>query len=217
MIVTAQKPLSAIIDRLKSHARIFVVGCGECSATCKTGGKEQVEALCQELIKAGKTVVGSCIPDAPCIAAKTKSEFAKNMPALRQAQAMVVLACGLGAQSVKDNDRMGLDVIPGCDTLAGAVMDAQGNLTEKCSMCGECVLDVTFGVCPVTLCPKGLLNGPCGGMNKGKCEVNAERDCAWVLIFKEAEKRKAVEALKRINGPKNFKKAVKPRTVTMVK
>jgi hypothetical protein len=97
------------------------------------------------------------------------------------------------------------------------VMDAQGNFFERCSACGECVLDITGGICPITLCPKGLLNGPCGGMDKGKCEVDKEKDCAWVLIYKELEKRKKLAELKKIQPPKDFKKATKPHKLIMVK
>jgi hypothetical protein len=89
-------------------------------------------------------------------------------------------------------------------------VDAQGNFYEKCSLCAECVLDVTGGICPITLCAKGLLNGPCGGMDKGKCEVDKEKDCAWVLIYKELEKRKKLARFREIQGPKDFKKAGKP-------
>ncbi|MFA5356771.1 MAG: methylenetetrahydrofolate reductase C-terminal domain-containing protein [Candidatus Omnitrophota bacterium] len=217
MIITEQKPFQEIIDSLKGHTRIFLVGCGECATTCKTGGIEELAKMKAELEAHGKTVVGTCIPSAPCIAAQTKTELAKNMKFLREAQAVLVLACGLGVQSVKDNDRLGLIVLPGCNTLFGAVVDGQGNFLEKCSMCGECVLDFTGGICPVTLCPKGLLNGPCGGMDKGKCEVDKDKDCAWVLIYKEAEKRNKLDGLKKARKPRDFKKSTKPRKLVMVK
>ena len=84
-------------------------------------------------------------------------------------------------------------------------------------MCGECVLDVTAGICPVTLCPKGLMNGPCGGMNKGKCEVDKEKDCAWVLIYKELEKNNKLASLREIRGPKDFKKSGKPHKLVVSK
>jgi len=96
-------------------------------------------------------------------------------------------------------------------------VDAKGDFYEKCSLCGECVLSVTGGICPITLCAKGLLNGPCGGMNKGKCEVDKDRDCAWVLIYKELEKNKKLEALKEIRSPKDFKKSGKPHKLLMTK
>jgi ferredoxin len=217
MIITEQKPIAEIIDALKGYNKIFLVGCGECATTCKTGGEEELVEMKQELEKNGKTVLGSCIPSAPCVAAQIKTEVAKNMPALRQAEAILVLSCGLGVQSVKDNDRMGKAVLPACNTLCGAVVDAQGNFYEKCSMCGECVLDLTVGICPITLCPKGLLNGPCGGMDKGKCEVDKERDCAWVLIYKELEKQGKTAQLKVAQPPKDFKKMLKPHKIIAVK
>jgi len=217
MIITEQKPFAEIIDSLKDYAKIFLVGCGECATTCKTGGKDELLKMQQELEKQGKTIVGTCIPDAPCIASQIKTELAKNMPALRQAEAILILACGLGVQSVRDNDRLGLVVSPACNTLFGAIMDSQGNFYEKCSLCGECVLDETGGICPITLCAKGLLNGPCGGMDKGKCEVDKDRDCAWVLIYKELEKRKKLDELKKIKPTKDFKKTTKPHKLIITK
>jgi len=217
MIITEKKPLEEILETLKDYKKIFLVGCGECSTTCKTGGTAELECMKQELEKQGKTVLGSAVPDAPCVASKLKTELAKNMKVLRETEAVLVLSCGLGVQSVKDNDRLGLAILPGCNTLCGAVMDAQGNFYEKCSMCGDCILGVTASVCPVTLCPKGLLNGPCGGMNKGKCEVDKERDCAWVLIYKELEKKNKLGDFKKIQPPKDYKKALKPRKRIMEK
>jgi len=194
-----------------------LVGCGECATTCKTGGEPELIKMKQELEKQGKTVLGICIPSAPCVASQTKTEFAKNMKALKGAEAILVLACGLGVQSVKDNDRIGLAVLPACNTLFGAIMDSQGNFYEKCSMCGECVLEVTGGICPLTLCPKGLLNGPCGGVDRGKCEVDKDKDCAWVLIYKELEKRGKLKNLKEIQKAKDFKKTTKPHKLVMTK
>lgn len=217
MIITEQKPLNEIIESLKGYTKIFLVGCGECAATCKTGGEPELLKMKEELEKQGKAVVGLCMPNAPCVAAQVKTELAKNMKALREAEAVVVLACGLGIQSVKDNDRLGLAIIPACNTLFGAVMDAQGNFYEKCSMCAECVLAETGGICPITLCPKGLLNGPCGGMDKGRCEVDKDKDCAWVLIYKELEKKKKLADFRKIKGPKDFKKVTKPHKLLMVK
>jgi len=217
MIITEPKPFPSIIDSLKSYAKIFLVGCGECATTCKTGGEPEILKMKQDLEAQGKTVVGFCIPSAPCVAAKLKSELAKNLPALRQAEAVLVLSCGLGVQSFKDNDRLNLAVFPACNTIFGAVMDAKGDFYEKCSLCGECVLDLTGGICPVTLCAKGLLNGPCGGMNKGKCEVDKDRDCAWVLIYKELEKKNKLASLKEIRAPKDFKKSAKPHKLILVK
>jgi len=217
MIITEQKPLQEILESLKEYRKIFLVGCGECATTCKTGGKDELLKMQQELEKHGKSVLGTCIPDAPCLASQIKTELAKNMQALKEAEAILVLACGLGVQSGKDNDKIGLAVLPACNTLFGAVMDAQGNFYEKCSLCGECVLDITGGICPITLCPKGLLNGPCGGVDRGKCEVDKDKDCAWVLIYKELEKKKKLHTLKEIQKPKDFKKMTRPHKLIIAK
>ncbi len=217
MIITEQKPIQDIIDSLQGYAKIFLIGCGECATTCKTGGEPELLKMKQNLKAAGKIVTGSCIPSAPCIAAKLKTELAKKMKTLRESDAVLILACGLGVQSFKDNDRLSLAVLPACNTMFGAVMDARGNFYEKCSMCGECILDITGGICPVTLCPKGLLNGPCGGTEKGKCEVDKDKDCAWVLIYKELEKKNKLESLREIRGPKDFKKSGKPHKLIVNK
>lgn len=215
MIITETKPVAEIIDSLKGYQKVFLVGCGECATTCKTGGEPELLRMKAALEAAGKAVLGMCIPGAPCVAAQIKSELAKNMPSLRQAEAILVLSCGLGVQSVKENDRLSHAVLPACNTLFGATMDSQGNFYEKCSMCADCVLDLTGGICPITLCPKGLLNGPCGGMDKGKCEVDKDTDCAWVLIYNELEKKNKLENMRQVRSPKDFKKQTKPHKLTM--
>ena len=210
MIISRLKPLDELLLSLKEYNKIFLIGCGECATSCKSGGEEEIFKMKEDLKVAGKTITGSCIPSAPCVAAKLKGELAKNLKALRECEAVLVLACGLGVQSFKDNDRLDLAVLPATDTLFGAVMDAQGNFFEKCSMCAECVLDLTAGICPITLCPKSLLNGPCGGVNQGKCEIDDQKDCAWVLIYRELDKKKKLALLKEIRKPKDFNKSVRP-------
>ena len=217
MIITEQKPIQEIIDSLKGYNKVFLIGCGECATTCKTGGEAEIAQMKKALEGSGKVVTGFAIPQAPCIASQVKTELAKNMKALRDSQAILVLACGLGVQSIKVNDRIGLAVLPACDTQFLGIVDAKGDLYERCSACGECVLGVTAGICPVTLCPKGLLNGPCGGVDKGKCEVDKDKDCAWVLIYQELEKQKHLQEFKKIKAPKDFKKTISPQSKILVK
>jgi hypothetical protein len=213
MIVTQKKPLEEVINSLKGKEKVFLIGCGECSTTCQTGGEKEVLEMKQHLESQGKKVTGWVIPNAPCIAAQVKTAFAKNIPALKDSQAILVLSCGLGAQSVKENERFGLAVVPALNSMFGTLVDAKGNFYEACSNCGECVLSQTGCICPITRCPKGLLNGPCGGVIKGKCEVDRNRDCAWVLIYQELEKRKELEKMKLISKPKDYGKTVKPQKV----
>jgi ferredoxin len=217
MIITEQKPLTEILDSLKAYKKVFLIGCGECATVCKTGGETEIAEMKKTLEESGKVITGFVIPQAPCIAAQIKIELAKNTKALRETEAILILACGLGVQSVKANDRLGLMVLPACDTEFLGVVDAEGNLYEKCSACGECVLGVTAGICPITLCAKGLLNGPCGGMDKGKCEVDKDKDCAWVLIYKELDKQKKLVEFRKIKTPKDFKKATRPQSKILAK
>ncbi|MFC1704206.1 methylenetetrahydrofolate reductase C-terminal domain-containing protein [Candidatus Omnitrophota bacterium] len=212
MIITKQKNFEDIVANLKDSKKIFIVGCGECSATCKTGGETEVLEVKKKLEQNGKEVTGYAIPDAPCVAAQMKTALAKNTKALKETDAVVVMACGLGAQSVKANDRRELWIVPGCDTLFAGATDSAGAFQELCSACAECILDVTGCICPVTRCPKGLLNGPCGGMDKGKCEVDKDRDCVWVLIYNDLKKRGKLDMFSQIQSPKNYAKTVKPRT-----
>jgi ferredoxin len=211
MIVTEQKDFKEILAALKDYKKIFLVGCGECATYCKTGGKEELRIMQEKLEREGKTVMGSIVPGAPCVAAQVKTELAKKMSQLRQVQAILVLACGLGVQTVKENNRLGTLVFTACNSLFGATLDSSGNFHEKCSLCSECVLNLTCGSCPVTLCPKAILNGPCSGVNKGKCEVDKDLDCVWITIYQESAKNGKLDALREIQKPKDFKKLAKPR------
>lgn len=210
MIITKQKDIKEILNYVKDE-KVFIVGCGECADTCHTGGEKDVLKMKEELEKADKKVTGWVVPKAPCITAQAKVELAKNTKAIKEADSILVLACGLGVQTVKENERFGKDVHVGCDTLFMGGIDNEGQFTELCSACGECILELTGGICPVTRCAKGLLNGPCGGQNKGKCEADKTRDCAWVLIYNRLKDKSALDLLKAANKPKDYSKMTKPR------
>ena len=217
MIITKQKDINEILKYLEGENNIFLIGCGECSTTCKTGGEEDVKKIRDILEKAGKTITGFCVPEAPCIAAKVKLELAKNRKTIESSDAILVLACGLGIQSVKDNLRSSKKIHVGCDTLFMGAIDAHGLFLERCSACGDCVLELTSMICPITRCPKSLLNGPCGGQDKGKCEVakDKDKDCAWVLIYNELKKEGRLDLLKKIKPSKDYSKSTKPRQISV--
>ncbi len=215
MIITQQKPLQELLKYLKKAEKIFLIGCGECSTTCKTGGEEQVLGLKSALEKAGHFITGWAVPDAPCIAAQVRMIFAKKLKEIREADSIMVLSCGLGAQSVKENDRFAKPVHIACDTLFMGAINKEGAFREKCSACGECVLDMTGGICPITLCAKGILNGPCGGSNKGKCETDRDMDCAWALIYNELKKEDRLDLMRAFQPPKDHSKTNKPRRLTL--
>jgi len=215
MIITKQKEFREILKHLEGQGKIFLVGCGECSTTCKTGGEAEVIAIKEALEKAGKTITGYSIPSAPCVAAQVKLALAKNKKTIDTSDAILVLACGLGIQSVKDNLRGDKPIHIACDTLFMGAVDAGGTFLEKCSACGDCVLEKTGMICPVTRCPKSLLNGPCGGQDKGKCEVDKTRDCAWILIYNELKKHGKLGLLREIKPPKDHSKLSKPRQLKL--
>jgi len=211
MVITKQKEFKEILKYIADEKKIFLIGCGECSTTCKTGGEKDVLKIKELLEKEGKIITGWCIPEAPCIAAKLKLELAKNRKTIEASDAVVVFACGLGIQSLKENLRVDKPIHVGCDTLFMGEIDAKGTFLERCSACGDCVLELTGLICPVTRCAKSLLNGPCGGQNKGKCEVDKDRDCAWILIYNELKKSNKLDLLKERRPPKDHSKSSKPR------
>ena len=216
MIVTKKKPIEEILKALGDASRIFIIGCGDCATTCESGGEKEILKMKALLESSGKTVTGWAMPDSPCIASQTKLHFAKNKKAVDDSDAFLVLACGLGAQSVLENDRNKKPVYIGCDTAFSSILDASGRgFFERCAMCGECVLNITGGICPVARCAKSLLNGPCGGSNKGKCEVDKNNDCAWILIYNRLKELNKLDGLKNIKPAKDHSKAIRPRQVVL--
>ena len=211
MIITQQKPFEEIKSNLKPGEKIFIIGCGECSTTCKTGGEPEVLEMKAKLEAEGFTVTGYIVPQAPCIASQVKVAFSKNRNKISKSDSILILACGLGVQSVLENIREEKDFHVGCDTIFMGIVDNSGRgFWEYCSACGECILEYTGGICPITRCSKGLLNGPCGGMDKGKCEVDKERDCAWVLIYERLKKKGKLHLIERMFPPKDYSRHTKP-------
>ena len=215
MIITRQKEFKEILKSLEGRQRIFIVGCGECSATCKTGGEDDVKKVKIALEREGKTVTGYSIPSAPCVAAKIKMELVKSRKAIESSDAVLVFACGLGIQSVKENMRTERPIHVGCDTLFMGQVDSKNAFLERCAACGECVLELTGLICPITRCPKALLNGPCGGQDKGKCEVDKDKDCAWILIYNELKRQDKLHLLKQTKPPQDHSKSARPRNLSL--
>ncbi len=216
MIIQKQKPFEDILEALQDDKSIFIVGCSECATTCKTGGEEEVAAMKAKLEAQGKTVTGTAVFDTACLAGEVRKRGEEFEEALAAADSALILACGNGAQTV--GDHLDIRVHPGCDSLFIGEVVHLGKYQEKCSACGECILEYTEGICPVTRCAKGLLNGPCGGYTKdGKCEVDPDRDCAWVLIYNRLKERGRLDKLRALRDPKPFSLASTPRSYTWPK
>ncbi|RLG72890.1 MAG: 5,10-methylenetetrahydrofolate reductase [Methanobacteriota archaeon] len=219
MHATIQKTIDEILDMLKGEDKVFVVGCGNCAAKCKSGGEPETKEMCRRLEERGKTVTGWAVSvGSLCVLSDTKKMLnSEHRAAVEMADSILVLACGQGVHTVID--ATGKIVHPGCNTIfGGETLGIGDNITinEYCSLCGECIAEFTGGLCPLTLCSKGLLNGPCGGAVDGKCEVDKERDCGWNLIYERLKQIGKLDNLYEYQEPKDYSKWSRPRRLNLV-
>ena len=214
MIITQQKPLDEIQRMLKPYKKIFVIGCGTCSTTCQTGGEDQVKEMVKKL--EDKKIVGTMVVESPCDARLLKKDANKHKEEIAEADAILCMSCGAGVQDIVDN--LGKVSIPCLDTKFIGKIERIGQFYERCRACGDCVLWDTGGICPIVRCPKGMLNGPCGGMFDGKCEVGGyKNDCAWVLIYDRLNKLGMLDLISDYKAPRdNSKLNVQPREIVWV-
>jgi len=210
--ITRAKPIEAVLGALEGTDRVFVAGCGTCATLCRTGGVEQVAAMRGALEGAGRLVTGTLVIPTACDTV-THACLEQNRQALEDAQVVLVMSCAFGVQTVAGY--CGRPVQPALDTLFFALETAPGHFAEVCMQCGECVLADTGGICPVTSCHKGLLNGPCGGTNGGKCEIDNTIDCAWTLIYNRLKEMGRLDRMRAYHEPKNFQAVPKPGKVVV--
>ncbi|MDH3998841.1 MAG: methylenetetrahydrofolate reductase C-terminal domain-containing protein [Desulfuromonadales bacterium] len=208
MIISELKPLEELQETLDSFQRLFLVGCAACATACKAGGEEEIFQLQEWITAQGKEVTGSVIIDEACHIMRSARDLRHHKAAVADAEALVVLACGSGIQSISSN--VDKRVVGGLNSKFLGNVRRFGQYEEMCSLCGECILNETAGICPVTTCAKGLLNGPCGGMEEGKCEVDSEIDCAWRLIYERLQKQKRQGVFARRVPPKKWGRKLKP-------
>jgi hypothetical protein len=210
MIITQKRDQKELMENIKKHKRFFLLGCSECATLCGTGGEPELNALKEELQKQGKEVTGTFVAKTGCQVLGTKVELKKSSKeALEKTDCILVMSCGAGTQSAVELFE-NKAVYPTNDSLFLGNMTRMQMFDERCSLCGECILDQTGGICPITACPKGLLNGPCGGTNEGKCEVSPDIDCAWVRIYNRMKKIDQLDDMKKPIKPKNWSAHRKP-------
>jgi ferredoxin len=209
--ITEQKPIEEIQNLLEQDRKVYIIGCGTCATLCHTGGVAEVLEMKKQLEEAGKEVVGWMVIPTACDDL-TGDALRENAEVIEKADAILVMACAFGSQTVASfAEPLSKPAYPALNTLFIGKEGAEfGVFSEVCQQCGECLLGYTGGICPVTVCAKGLLNGPCGGTNDGKCEEDPEKDCAWTLIYNRLEKLGRLDLMRRYYAPRNHQKVQRP-------
>ena len=210
--ITKQKPIEEIEQQLDGLGRVYIIGCGTCATMTKTGGTEEVLAMKEHLQELGKLVTGSIVIPTACDE-MTEVAVRENEGAIQNANCILVMSCALGVH--RAGSYINKPVIPALDTLFIGLEDSPGSFHEVCAQCGHCVLGWTAGICPITACHKHLLNGPCGGTNNGKCEVDKEKDCAWTLIYQRLKEQGRLDLMRKYQPIKNSQVVPRPR-VTII-
>jgi hypothetical protein len=203
MVVNVPKPDNELIDSLAEYKNLFIVACGGCPIGCDSGGMERVNELAALFGKNKKTVTGSTQIDFLCNKALVGTRLRYHLPRLKEADAVVVVSCGIGVQAT--GAMVDMPSLPANDTLSSQGMQGLWPSSERCAGCGTCYLAFTGGICPITSCSKHLLNGMCGGQQDGKCEVEEQRDCGWYLIYNRLKDIGKLDNLKKIPSLRDWR------------
>jgi len=204
MLYTQNKPVEEVLASLGKEKNILLLACNGCAEVCETGGQKALDEMNAELRNAGKNITGEILVDFLCNKILIASRLAQERDKLQEADSVLALTCGVGVQAVaKVVDKV---VHPGANTVSLGGLQGLWPSDERCEACGDCALDYTGGICPITSCAKQLLNGPCGGTNEGKCEVDPERDCGWYKIYKRLEKIGRLDNLEKLRSARDHSK-----------
>ncbi|MBI5643015.1 MAG: methylenetetrahydrofolate reductase C-terminal domain-containing protein, partial [Deltaproteobacteria bacterium] len=158
MIITRNKDIKTILAALEGKKTVYLFGCDSCAEQCQTGGRKELDEMARILKENGIEVLGSSLPEETCYRQLVLKDY-RTKEGLNKAEAVLVLACGAGVRTVADVAEETQPVLPALDSIFLATVERYGRFFEGCSLCGECVLIETGGICPHTECPKGLLNG----------------------------------------------------------
>lgn len=212
MIVAQRKPFEEIKELLKDYKKVLNVGCGTCVAVCLAGGEKEVDVLNAELDMARKLDDNPVEMGAFTVERQCDREYLEELDSVvEEYEAILSMACGAGIQFLAERYPH-KPVLPAVDTTFIGVNQDVGWYEERCRSCSSCVLGLTGGICPVTMCAKGLYNGPCGGTNQGSCEIDKDQPCAWYLIYERLSKQNRLDCIKKITPVQDWQNQV-PRTV----
>lgn len=220
MIGQTQKPMEEILEYLEGKEKIILVGCGGCATVFHTGGETEVKEMAKNLTETGKKILAAVAPpfgEFTCYAPWSKSRLSQYRKEIEESDAILMLTCGDGLQVVRElileeEFEIIKPIYPATNPI-GHMGGGPALFREKCQQCGECELGKFAGICPLTQCAKGLLNGPCGGSKNRKCEVDPERDCAWIKIYERLKALGELEKMKKTAGPKDWSKMTRPREI----
>jgi hypothetical protein len=204
MIIAERKAFEQIWDSVKELNSVLILGCGTCVAVCQAGGEKEVGLLASELRMkcqiAGRDIkIGEATIERQC----DKEFFDSVKDKAKEYEAILSMACGAGVQYSAEVLEP-IRCIPSLNTRFIGVTEQEGNWAERCRACGNCILADYGGICPMTICAKSSVNGPCGGSKNGKCEAGQDKDCAWVLIFNRLKKQNRLDNLRKLAAV-NFK------------
>jgi hypothetical protein len=203
VIVAKPKSLGEIRGMIRGFSHVLVAGCGTCVAVCLAGGEKEAGILASQLLLSASAEGRDLHAYAATVERQCDREFLRLFAEhVEKVDAVVSLACGAGIQFLAEM-YPDTPVFPGVDTSFIGVAEDVGVWTERCKSCNQCYLGITGGICPVTMCAKGLLNGPCGGPSKGKCETDPERDCAWVEIVARLKRQGRLDLLEAVVPPRS--------------
>jgi ferredoxin len=205
MIVADQKPIKDIRKMLRGKKKVLAVGCGTCVAVCFAGGKREVGVLASAVRMATELDGEPVQIDEAIVQRQCEKEFIEHLGAqLGEYDAVLSLGCGVGVQTLADH-YPGTRFLPALNTKFMGAPTEQGVWEERCQGCGNCLLEYTGGICPITRCAKQLMNGPCGGTGEGgRCEVDPDTPCAWFDIWERMDALGIQDELMQIHPPKDW-------------
>ena len=204
MIVAEQKSLDEIKTMLKGCKKVLAVGCGTCVTVCFSGGRREVGILSASLRMSTGLDGNAITVDESMVQRQCEEEFiAPLQQELEGYDAVLSLGCGVGVQSLAQQFP-GQKVLPALNTKFMGYPSGHGVWEERCQGCGDCVLHITGGICPVSRCAKQLFNGPCGGSQGGLCEVDPDTECAWHTICEKQLEMGLFEEMMEIQPAKDW-------------
>jgi ferredoxin len=207
MIIAEQKNLQEMKSLIADAQKVLVVGCGTCVTVCFAGGAREAAIVSASLRMSTKLDGDDKSISDTTVQRQCEWEYLDQIAEqVKDADVVLSLGCGIGVQAIAEHFPQSW-VVPGLNTSFLGLPTEQGVWAERCAACGDCVLGLTGGICPIARCSKSLLNGPCGGSENGHCEISPDIPCAWQLIYDRLNSLGKLHVLLDLQPPKNWRTA----------